>query len=251
MRVPDWSDALEILVLAVLVYWVMRLLSRTRGLPVFLGVVFLLMLTEGLERAGWEVIPGIATQILSFGTIAVLVVFQPELRYALSRIGGGVPLLGAIAPLKSRTAEEVTKAVVRLAEARHGALIAVENRDGLERWGETGERLETRVSESMLRWIFTPVSPIHDGAVIISDDSIKFVRAILPVGDSAEISGLGTRHLAAVGLSMETDATVIVVSEETGRISIARLGKLKRMAGEEEVRESLLPRAEWETTGRE
>jgi len=174
----------------------------------------------------------------AYGAIAALVVFQPELRSALARLGRS-RMIRVFRPLEGvRAAEEVVEAALRLARARHGAIIAIERDVGLDEYAETGSVVDARVSAEMLATIFTPYSPLHDGAVLITGDQIKTAGAILPLTQSSvRDRSLGTRHRAALGLSEETDALVIVVSEETAQISLAVEGRLERDVDSDRLRE--------------
>jgi diadenylate cyclase len=148
----------------------------------------------------------------------------------------------------SRVADEIAEAVSRLSRSRIGAIIAVEREVGLDEYAETGSPVQARVSAEMLATIFTPNSPLHDGAVLISGDLIRTAGAILPLTQSSVSDrSLGTRHRAALGLSEETDAVVIVVSEETARVSVATAGRLERDVDPEKLRQILagaLPQSE-------
>ncbi len=176
-----------------------------------------------------------------YGAIAVLVVFQPELRSALARLGRS-RMMRAFQRLEgSRVAEEILEATERLSRARHGAIIAIEQEVGLDEYAETGSPVDARVSAEMLTTIFTPYSPLHDGAVLVVADQIRTAGAILPLTQSTvKDRSLGTRHRAALGLSEETDAIVIVVSEETSQISVALGGRLERDVSLDRLREILV-----------
>jgi diadenylate cyclase len=172
-----------------------------------------------------------------YGAIAALVVFQPELRAALARLGQN-RMVRAFQRLEgTHVAEEVVEATERLARARHGAIIAIEQDVGLGEYSETGSPVDAPVSAEMLVTIFTPYSPLHDGAVLISGDRIRTAGAILPLTQSPVVDrSLGTRHRAALGLSEETDAIVIVVSEETAQVAVAHSGTLERAVTPERLR---------------
>jgi diadenylate cyclase len=226
---PGWADLLEILVVAFLLYRVLLVLQRTRAMQILIGVV-LLALGYGVSRYfGLILIRTILEAFFQYGAIAALVVFQPELRSALARLGTS-RVIRAIQRLDaSRVAGEIVEAVERLARARHGAIIAVGRDIELDAYAETGSPVRAPVSAEMLTTIFTPLSPMHDGAVLIQGDVIETAGAILPLTQtSVRDRSLGTRHRAALGLSEETDAVVIVVSEETSQVSVALAGRLER-----------------------
>ena len=226
---PGWTDLAEILIVAFLLYKVLLVIQRTRAMQIMLGVA-LLAFTYGLARLlDLILIRRLLEAGFAYGAIAALVVFQPELRSALARLGRSRMIRVFQHPEQGRVAEEVIEAAVRLARARHGAIIAIERDVGLEEYAETGSAVDARVSAEMLTTIFTPYSPLHDGAVLIVGDQIRTAGAILPLTQSSmRDRSLGTRHRAALGLSEETDALVIVVSEETAQISLAVEGRLDR-----------------------
>ena len=235
---PGWTDLAEILIVAFLLYKVLLVIQRTRAMQIMLGVAFLAF-TYGLARLlDLILIRRLLEAGFAYGAIAALVVFQPELRSALARLGRSRMIRVFQHPEDGRVAEEVIEAAVRLARARHGAIIAIERDVGLDEYAETGSAVDARVSAEMLTTIFTPYSPLHDGAVLIAGDQIRTAGAILPLTQSSvRDRSLGTRHRAALGLSEETDALVIVVSEETGQISLAVEGRLDRDIDPERLRE--------------
>ena len=242
---PGWADLVEILVVAVLLYRVLLFLSRTRALQILFGVVVLILIYWGARLFDLNLLETILETVVQYGAIAALVVFQPELRDALDRMGSGTRVARLFRPMAHvRTAEEIVKATVEMGESRIGAIIAVEGRVNLDRYGEIGLRLDARASTQLIISIFTPRGPVHDGGVIVSGDQLKFAGAIFPLSRHMDIlSPLGTRHSAALGLSEETDATVVVVSEETGTISLALNGLLERDVSPERVREVLMEQA--------
>ena len=235
---PGWTDLAEILVVGFLLYKVLLVIQRTRAMQIMLGVA-LLAFTYGLARLlDLILIRRLLEAGFAYGAIAALVVFQPELRSALARLGRSRMIRVFQHQEDGRVAEEVIEAAVRLSRARHGAIIAIERDVGLGVYAETGSSVDARVSAEMLTTIFTPYSPLHDGAVLISGDQIRTAGVILPLTQSSVGDrSLGTRHRAALGLSEETDALVIVVSEETGQISLAVEGRLDRDINPERLRE--------------
>jgi len=235
---PEWTDLVEILIVAFLLYRILLVIQRTRAMQIMLGVA-LLAFTYGLARMlDLILIRRLLEASFAYGAIAALVVFQPELRSALARLGRS-RMIRVFQPLEDgRAAAEVVAAAVRLARAGHGAIIAIGRDVGLEEYAETGSPVDARVSAEMLTTIFTPYSPLHDGAVLITGDQIRTAGAILPLTQSSVGDrSLGTRHRAALGLSEETDALVIVVSEETAQISLAVEGRLERDVDPERLRE--------------
>lgn len=230
-------DLVEILLVAFLLYRILVVIQRTRAMQIMLGVV-LLAFTYGLSRLlDLILIRTLLEAAFQYGAIAALVVFQPELRAALARLGQN-RMVRVFQKLEgSKVAEEIVEATERLARARHGAIIAIEQEVGLDEYAETGSPVEAPVSAEMLVTIFTPYSPLHDGAVLIGGDRIRSAGAILPLTQSPVIDrSLGTRHRAALGLSEETDAIVIVVSEETSQVAVAHGGTLERAVSPERLR---------------
>ncbi len=238
---PGWMDLLEILIVAFLLYRILVVIQRTRAMQILLGVVLLAFAYGAARVLDLILIRTILETVFQYGAIAALVVFQPELRAALARLGRS-RMLRVFQRLEGvKVAEEIVEAAQRLSRARHGAIIAIEQAVGLAEYAETGSPLEARVSADLLATIFTPYSPLHDGAVIISGDRIIAAGAILPLTQSTVLDrSLGTRHRAALGLSEETDALVVVVSEETAQISLAHGGHLERDIPPERLREVLL-----------
>jgi len=226
---PGWTDLVEILIVAFLLYRLLLVLHHTRAMQILLGLV-LLAFGYGLSRLlDLILIRTILEKVFQYGAIAAMVVFQPELRAALARLGRS-RMMRVFQRLEgSRVADEIVEAVQRLSRARIGAIIAVEQDVGLDEYAETGSAVHARVSADMITTIFTPYSPLHDGAILISGDVIRTAGSILPLTQSSVSDrSLGTRHRAALGLSEETDAIVIVVSEETAQISLALGGRLER-----------------------
>jgi diadenylate cyclase len=234
---PGWTDLVEILIVAFLLYRILVVIQRTRAMQIVIGVV-LVALVYGLARLlDLILVRTLLEAAFQYGAIAALVVFQPELRAALARLGRN-RMIRAFQRLEgTRVVEEVVDATERLARARHGAIIAIEQKASLEEYALTGSAVDAPVSGEMLVTIFTPYSPLHDGAVLISGDRIRCAGAILPLTQSTvKDRTLGTRHRAALGLSEETDAIVIVVSEESSQVAVAQAGTLERDVGSDRLR---------------
>lgn len=238
---PGWMDLVEIVLVAFLLYRVLLVIHRTRAMQILLGVVLLAFAYGASRLLDLILIRTLLETFFQYGAIAALVVFQPELRAALARLGRS-RMIRAFQRLEgSQVADEITEAVQRLARARAGAIIAIEQDVGLDEYAEAGSPVHARVSSEMIATIFTPYSPLHDGAILIRGDEIHTAGAILPLTQSnVPDRSLGTRHRAALGLSEETDAVVIVVSEETSQISVAQGGRLERNVQPERIREILL-----------
>lgn len=238
---PGWTDLIEILLVAFLLYRVLVVIHRTRAMQILLGGVLLAFAYGASRILDLILIRTLLETFFQYGAIAALVVFQPELRAALARLGRS-RMLRVFQRLEgSQVADEVADAVQRLSRGRVGAIIAIEQDVGLDEYAETGSPVHARVSSEMIATIFTPYSPLHDGAILIRGDEIHTAGAILPLTQSSVPDrSLGTRHRAALGLSEETDAVVVVVSEETSQVSVAQGGRLERDVGPERVREILL-----------
>jgi diadenylate cyclase len=242
---PDLKDLLEILVVALLFYRILILAAGTRAIQMLLGLL-LLVGTYFLARVlNLDLLLYLLQTLFEYGAIAALVVFQPELRGALTHLGQNRLLrffnrlegTGFFKRLEqTEVAEEIASAVEELSRAKVGAIVVLEREVGLDEFAETGTPLQARVSASLLTTIFTPYSPLHDGAVIVRGDLIVAAGAILPLTQfPVSDKSLGTRHRAALGLSEETDALVIVISEETSTVSIAEHGQLERGVGRDRL----------------
>ena len=246
IRHLGWIEVIDVLVVAVVLYQVLRLLRGTQGLQVLVGLVLLAVVGVianqlHLVLLGWLFRNGIV-----FIVIAVLIMFQPELRRALDQVGR----LGRIGPLTSynpglynQAMSEAIRAAERLSSKRTGALIAFEREVGLEDYATTGVRINGDLSAEVLQSIFYPNSPLHDGAVIIRGNKILAAGCLLPLPEEGAVrERLGTRHRAGVGLSLASDALVMVVSEETGAISVIEEGKITRNLDGDGLRRRVSPK---------
>jgi diadenylate cyclase len=234
-----WRPALEILILAVLIYFVFKFVRGTRGWPVVIGfVVLLLALVLGTTILKLQVLRWLLTTFSAFFAIAVLIIFQPELRRMLAELGN-LPLF-ATASEQRESIEVIIQTVERLADVKIGALIAIEQSIQLQEAVESSLPVDCDATPEMLETIFFPNNAIHDGGVIIKGDRIAYAACIFPLTQRQDLNkSLGTRHRAAIGLSEETDAVIVVVSEETGMISYAYKGQLVRGVTLEELRSFL------------
>jgi diadenylate cyclase len=223
-----WRAALEILILAVVIYYTSRFLRGTRGWPVVIGfVVVLVALFAVTTLLKLQVLRWLLTTFSAFFAIAVLIIFQPELRRMLAELGN-LPLF-ASAHEQRENIEVIVKTCERLAEVKIGALIAIEQSIQLHEVVESGVPVDCEATPEMLETIFFPNNAIHDGGVILKGDRIAYAACIFPLTQRQDLNkSLGTRHRAAIGLSEETDAVVVIVSEETGAISHAYKGQLVR-----------------------
>jgi diadenylate cyclase len=231
-----WRAALEILILAVGIYYSFRFVRGTRGAPVVTGfLVFLLAFVLVSFLLKLKVLQYLLGAFTAYFVLAVLVIFQPELRRMLAELGN-LPLFASVHEQRENI-EVIIQTVERLAEVRIGALIAMEQTIQLQEAVESGIVVDCEATPEMLETIFFPNNAIHDGGVIIKGDRIAWAACIFPLTQRQDLNkSLGTRHRAAIGLSEETDAVVVVVSEETGAISHAYKGNLVRGVTLEELR---------------
>jgi diadenylate cyclase len=237
---PGWADVIEIAIVAVLLYRVLLLIQRTRAMQMLLGIFLLALVYLVAERLDLVLIRTLLAYLFQYGAIAALVVFQPELRSALARLGQSRMFHLFTSLEESAVVDEIVEAAEQLSRSKVGAIIAIEHEVGLDEYAGSGSKIDARVSSEMLTTIFTPYSPLHDGAVVIQGDHIKAAGAILPLTQyTPPDKSLGTRHRAAIGLSEETDAVVVVVSEETARVSVARAGRLELGVDSDRLREIL------------
>lgn len=235
--------ALDILLVAYIVYRLLLLVRGTRAMQLLRGVVIILALywlTTPLPTLNWFI-----RQMMLPGIIALVIIFQPELRIALARLGRGLMSNGSFVPFARPDYTEVVNTVVDAAEElsgeKTGALIVLERDVGLVDVVRTGKRIDGRVSAELLRSLFFPNSPLHDGAVVVCGDQVVAAGCVLPHSERSSPAGqTGMRHRAALGLAERTDAAVVVISEETGRMSLAVNGQLTPALGRAELSERLL-----------
>jgi diadenylate cyclase len=243
--IPGWRDVVEILIVALVIYQLLLFLAGTRALQIVLGLVVLGLVYLGAVALKFNMIATLLGLVFTYGAFAAVVVFQPELRHALARLGRSRVLRLFSTGSATAAAEEIAEAVERLARTGTGAIIAVEQDTSLDHYVESGTPMQAAVSADLLTTIFTPYSPLHDGAVLIRGDQIIGAACVLPLTQfPVSDRSLGTRHRAALGLSEETDALVLVVSEETSQISVAFRGLLTRGLTRERVRDLLSGRVE-------
>lgn len=227
-----WRHGIEILIIAVGIYQIYRAFKATRGARILVGlVVILVVLTALLQLFRLQVITWIVTRGLLVLLVAIPVIFQPEIRTALARVGSSRWLDWLLRNDRRQIVflESLDDAVVMLAKKRIGALFALERNISLKPQEETGVQLNADFSSELAMSVFFPKSPLHDGAIVLAGEKIKAAGCVLPVSqrEMADRS-IGLRHRAALGLTEETDAVCVVVSEETGSISICHEGKLER-----------------------
>lgn len=240
-----WIVAIELILIGLVVYWVVDFLEGTRGERLFRAVIFILIVGFLVLKLVVNKFPFQRLQYLYSGfLVGVLIIavaaFQPEVRRALMRIGQS-RFWSSTSQQLSRTVEEMVSALIELSAARIGAIVVIERRVALGEFIETGVRIDARVTSELIKTIFYPGTALHDMAVLIRGDRIIAARVQLPLAEAGGIGGasLGSRHRAAIGITTGSDAVCLVVSEETGIVSIAENGKLTRNLDELKLKEYL------------
>ncbi len=235
-----WQDIVDIIFVSIILYRLLLIIKGTKAAQMLIGLGLLLLASLfsgylGLYTVNW-IIQSLWAQIV----IVLIVLFQPEIRRALAQMGEA-RFLSAFTPAEElKSLDEIVKAAVALANRKMGALIVIERETSLKDFVEMGTPLDAKVSKEILLSIFHTTSPIHDGAVVIRGNRIVAAGCFLPIALSSEVSkALGTRHRAGIGLTEETDAIAIIVSEETGSISLALSGKLESRIDMEALRNRL------------
>lgn len=238
--IPGFWDVVEILIVAYVLYRLLMFLAGTRSLQILMGLVVLGLVYFAALLLRFNMIATLLGLVFTYGAFAAVVVFQPELRHALSRVGRTRAIRFLTQSGAQTVTEEIVEAVASLSRSGAGAIIVVEGDVSLNDYLESGKEMRATVSADLLATIFTPYSPLHDGAVMIRGDEIIAAGCVLPLTQfPVEDKSLGTRHRAALGLSEETDAIVIVVSEETSKVSLAIRGLLHRGITGQQLREVL------------
>jgi diadenylate cyclase len=234
--VQGWRPTVEIAILSIGIYYSFKFIRGTRGAPVVYGFILLVLsLTVVAYFLKLEVLSWLIRSFVAFAAVAILIIFQPELRRILAELGTH-PLF-ATSHEQRENIEVIIQTVERLSEVRIGALIAIEQSINLQEATESGLPVNCEATPEMLETIFFPNNAIHDGGIIIKGDRIAFAACIFPLTQRQDLNpSLGTRHRAAIGLSEETDAIVVVVSEETGAVSYAYKGQLVRGVSAEQLR---------------
>lgn len=243
------TDVVEIIILSFIIYQIMIWIKSTRAWSLLKGFAVVLALLAVAAFFHMNTILWIAENFFSLGITAVIIVFQPELRRALEQLGEK-NILTSIVPFDSsrraeegmtdRTISELARACFEMGKARTGALIVIEQSVSLQEYERTGIPIDSVVSSQLILNIFEKNTPLHDGAVILSENRIRSATCYLPLSDNMNLSkALGTRHRAAVGISEVSDSLTIVVSEETGSVSVAKNGRLLRNLNQEQLKEQL------------
>lgn len=248
----SFLDVLDILLVAILIYYIYKLLKGTVAINIFIGIAFIFLIWKITQILKMEMLSNILGYLLSGGVIALIIVFQQEIRKFLLMIGttnvsvsSRKNFLKQLTFLKSEitletNVETLLDACIKMSKTKTGALIVIEHNNSLDFLIKTGDVMNAEMNEVLLESIFFKNSPLHDGATIIRDNFIIATRVILPVSDSENIpSRFGLRHRAAIGISEKTDALCILVSEETGEISYIKDGNFELFADYNELRDKL------------
>ncbi len=240
-----WNNLLDIVIIAIFAYWVLLLIRGTRAVQLLFGVLVLVAIWGLASFLKLTVTLFVLQSLGLAGLVAVVVIFQPELRRALGQIGRLGSLNRLLAPPSEedvdRIVDELVRGALLTSGAHHGALIVVERGTGLADYGETGVPINGKLTAELIASIFFRHSPLHDGAVIVRGDQILAAACLLPLEDTAATSPhrYGMRHRAALSISSQTDAVVVVVSEETSSISVAHSGRMIGGLDEERLRRVL------------
>lgn len=239
-EILTWRDAVDVLAVAIIIYNLLLLIRGTRAVQILLGLVFLGAVYYIAVLAELPTLQQILENLLIVLPFAVIVLFQAEIRRALANFGRN-PLWGLAKQQKAVASfGDIVLAVTTLSTRRIGALIVIERLQGLRNFIENGIALDANISYDLLINVFVPDTPLHDGAVIVQDDRLAAGACFLPLSTNPELSKeLGTRHRAALGITEETDAVAVVVSEETGVISVAFEGELHRDLDSKSLRNAL------------
>src|SRR5436309_3816591 len=227
-----WRSLVDILVLTVIIYQLLRIFRGTRAFRMLYGILVLVIayiLTEPGRMLALPTVNRVLGALLLFTPLAIVVLFQNHIRRMLAIVGSN-PLAGFTrTPAAEKIIEEIVLAAATLSSKRHGALIVLEREQGLRTFAETGIEIDAAVSYDLLTTIFMPHTPLHDGAVVIADGRIRAASCFLPLTTGPRLSHeYGSRHRAAIGTTEETDAIAVVVSEESGAISLVREGRITR-----------------------
>jgi diadenylate cyclase len=234
VRLIQWIDGVDIIVLAIIIYQLIKVTRETRANQLLKGFGIILLTAQITNWLNLSGVTWVLNSIVSAGVIALVILFQPELRRALERLGSGrLPdnsPFGATPDVETGgAAEEIVRAVQNLAKKRTGALIVLQRSNTLRHIVDSGTVLDARLNTQLIENIFIPNSPLHDGALIVSGGRIVAAGCFLPLAANTQVGPeLGTRHRAAIGMTESTDALVVIVSEETGIISVAEGGRLVR-----------------------
>jgi len=240
-----YYDLFDILLVTAIIYGLLKITSRTRAIQVLKGLGVIIVAAQICELIGLPTVTWLLNYVINAGAVLLVILFQPEIRRALERIGRGRIFDMAFTSSaengdEDKRIEEIERAILNMSIRKIGALIVFENKTGLRDVIESGIMLNAAVSSELIENIFFPNSPMHDGAMILKDDKIVAAGCFLPLSDNKQLSSeLGTRHRAALGISELSDSVVLLVSEETGVISMAHEGTLIRYIDRKSLRKIL------------
>jgi diadenylate cyclase len=238
-RIPELSLAsvIDILFVAVIIYGFLKLLKWTHAMPALLGVAVVVFLVYLAHFRGLNTIDWLVTAVAPLTIFALIVVFAAEIRHSLVRMGRTLSM-SRFGGRRVETYDDIVMAASLFSKNKTGALIIIERQDDLGTYIDSGVRLDANLSYDLLSTLFLPKAPLHDGAVIVQKDKIAAAACFLPLATDPLLSAqMGTRHRAAIGITEETDAIAVIVSEETGNISVASHGKIERDLTPEHLRE--------------
>jgi len=236
----DFRAALDILIVATLIYYLLKLLRGTRAVQMLVAIALLVLFYRGAQWARLEMVEWLLTTLLPYFAIALIILFQPEIRRALSRLGRNLSMMKFASHNPKATYDDIVMAAEYFSLNRIGSLMVVERQAGLRTYIESGIPLDAKLSYDLLVAIFRPGSPLHDGAVIIEGTRVAAAGCFLPLSLNPMISKqLGTRHRAAIGITEDSDALVVLVSEETGSISVASTGTIETNLTPDELSDRL------------
>lgn len=244
----------DILVIWFLIYELLLLIRGTRAVQLFRGILIIILVKVVSWYIGLSTVSWVMDQIINWGVIAIVIIFQPEIRRGLEHLGRGTFFTHnqTANETEEETIKQLDQAIQYMSKRRIGALISIEMKTGLEEYIETGIPIDADISGALLINTFIPNTPLHDGAVIIKNNRISVAAAYLPLSDSKLIpKELGTRHRAAVGISEVTDALTIVISEETGEVSITKDNELIRNMSRNDYLKFLRAQLYSQTTGKD
>lgn len=244
----QWIDVLDILLVGLLIYQIYKVIRGTAAMSIFIGIIILYFIWVVVKALHMNLISAIMGQVLGVGVIALIVIFQQEIRRFLLHLGTNSIkgrkeskfakfLFGRGKAIQLTALDELTQAVRRMSETKTGALIVMVHRSPLEFITETGDKIDALINRRLIENLFFKNSPLHDGAVVMTTERIVAARCTLPMSENQNIpANFGMRHRAAVGLTEQTDATVIVVSEQTGNISFVKEGHMRTINSITELR---------------
>jgi diadenylate cyclase len=233
------TSVVDILFVAVLVYGFLKLLKWTHAMPALLGVALVTLVVYWVHFKGLNTVDWLVTAVAPLSIFALIVVFAAEIRHSLVRLGRNFSMT-RIGGRRVETYDDIVMAATLFEKNRTGALIIIERQDDLAKYIDSGVPLDANLSYDLLATIFLPKAPLHDGAVIVQKDKIAAAACFLPLATDPQLSSqMGTRHRAGIGITEETDAISVIVSEETGGISIAHRGGIERDLTPEHLRERI------------